>query len=50
MWAALACAASAIAATRAGAEALLVVEAESGKVLYAHNATQPGIPLPSPSS
>src|SRR5437667_12779159 len=44
MWAALACAASAIAATRAGAEALLVVEAESGKVLYAHNATQPWYP------
>jgi D-alanyl-D-alanine carboxypeptidase len=44
MWAALACAASTLAAPRAEAEALLVIEAESGKVLFAENATQPWYP------
>jgi D-alanyl-D-alanine carboxypeptidase len=44
MWAALACAASMLAAPRAGAEALLVIEADSGKVLYAHNAGYPWYP------
>jgi D-alanyl-D-alanine carboxypeptidase len=44
MWAALACAASAPAATRVAAEALLVIEAESGKVLFAENATYPWYP------
>jgi D-alanyl-D-alanine carboxypeptidase len=44
MWAAVACAASAFATTRAGAEALLVIEAESGKVLFAENATYPWYP------
>src|SRR5712672_1187599 len=44
MWAALACAATAVATTRAGAEALLVIEAESGKVLFAANATYPWHP------
>jgi D-alanyl-D-alanine carboxypeptidase len=44
MWAALACAASAFATTRAGAEALLVIEAESGKVLFGENATHPWYP------
>ncbi len=44
MWAAVACAASAFATTRAGAEALLLVEVESGKVLHAENATYPWYP------
>ena len=44
MWAALACAASAFATTRAGAEALLVIEAESGKVLFGENAAHPWYP------
>jgi D-alanyl-D-alanine carboxypeptidase len=44
MWAALACAASVLAVPRAEAEALLVIEAESGKVLFAENATQPWYP------
>ncbi len=44
MWAALAGAATALPATRAAAEALLVIEAESGKVLYAERATQPWYP------
>jgi D-alanyl-D-alanine carboxypeptidase len=44
MWATLACAATAVATTRAGAGALLVIEAESGKVLFAENATYPWHP------
>src|SRR5262245_2599174 len=44
MWAVLACAASMFAAPHAGAEALLVIEADSGKVLYAHNAGYPWYP------
>src|SRR5436309_15158824 len=44
MWAVVTVAATGIAATRAGAEALLVVEGESSKVLYAHNASQPWYP------
>src|ERR1700730_3450794 len=44
MWAALAGAAPALPATWAAAEALLVIEAESGKVLYAERATQPWYP------
>jgi D-alanyl-D-alanine carboxypeptidase len=44
MWAAVACAASAFATTRAGAEALLVIEAESGKVLFGENAAHPWYP------
>src|SRR5262245_56383670 len=44
MWVGIACAATSLAATRAGAEALLVIEAENGKVLYAQNAGQPWYP------
>jgi D-alanyl-D-alanine carboxypeptidase len=44
MWAAIACAATGLAATRASAEALLVMEAESGKVLFAENAAHPWYP------
>ena len=44
MWAGLACAATGLAGTRAQAEASLVIDAESGRVLYAHNATQPWYP------
>ena len=44
MWAVLGCAASVFAAPRAGAEALLAIEADTGKVLYAHNATYPWYP------
>jgi D-alanyl-D-alanine carboxypeptidase len=44
MWAAVACAATGLASTPAAAEALLVIEADSGKVLYAHNAGQPWYP------
>ena len=44
MWAAVACAASGLATTPAAAEALLVIEADSGRVLYAHNAGQPWYP------
>jgi D-alanyl-D-alanine carboxypeptidase len=44
MWAALACTATGFAAPRATAEALLVIDAESGKVIYAHNAAQPWYP------
>jgi D-alanyl-D-alanine carboxypeptidase len=43
MWAAVACAATGP-GTRAGAEALLVIEAESGKVLFADKAGQPWYP------
>ena len=38
------CAAATLGGTRAGAEALLVVEVESGKVLHAENATVPWYP------
>jgi D-alanyl-D-alanine carboxypeptidase len=44
MWAAVACAATGLASAPAAAEALLVIEADSGKVLYAHNAGQPWYP------
>jgi D-alanyl-D-alanine carboxypeptidase len=44
MWVGIACAATSLAATRARAEALLVIEAENGKVLYAQNAGQPWYP------
>ena len=44
MWACIACAATAFSAARANAEALLVIEAESGKVLYAQNAGYPWYP------
>jgi D-alanyl-D-alanine carboxypeptidase len=44
MWAALGCAATGLAATRASAEAYIVIEAESGKVLFAENATYPWYP------
>jgi D-alanyl-D-alanine carboxypeptidase len=44
MWAALALAASALAPPCAEAEALLVIEAETGKVLHAENAGQPWYP------
>src|SRR5437588_9576451 len=39
-----ACAAMALAGTRAGAESLLLVEVDSGKVLHAENATFPWYP------
>src|SRR5262245_30718206 len=44
MWVGIACAAAPVAATRARAESLLVIEAENGKVLYAQNAAQPWYP------
>jgi D-alanyl-D-alanine carboxypeptidase len=44
MWAAVACAATSLATSRADAEALLVIEAESGKVLFAENAGNPWYP------
>ena len=44
MWVGIACAATSLATTRAGAEALLVIEAENGRVLYAQNAGQPWYP------
>jgi D-alanyl-D-alanine carboxypeptidase len=44
MWAAIACTATAFAAPRARAEATLVVEVESGKVLAAENAGYPWYP------
>jgi D-alanyl-D-alanine carboxypeptidase len=40
----VACAATSLAAARAHAEALLLIEADSGKVLYAENATMPWYP------
>jgi D-alanyl-D-alanine carboxypeptidase len=39
-----ACAATSLGGTRAGAEALLLVEVESGKVLHAEKATYPWYP------
>src|SRR5213082_2528310 len=44
MWAAMLCAATGLAVTRASAEALLVIEADTGKVLYAQNAGYPWYP------
>ena len=44
IWAALGCSAIWLASSRAGAEALLLIEAELGKVLFAHNAGQPWYP------
>src|SRR5262245_48063040 len=44
MWAGLACAATGLTTSDASAEALLVIEAESGKVLYAQNAGNPWYP------
>src|SRR5947209_12788479 len=44
MWVGIACAATLLAPSRAGAEALLVIEAESGKVLYSQNAGYPWYP------
>jgi D-alanyl-D-alanine carboxypeptidase len=44
MWAALACIATGSGTTRAQAEALLVIEADSGKVLFAENAAHPWYP------
>jgi D-alanyl-D-alanine carboxypeptidase len=40
----IACAATSLAAARAGAEALLLIEADTGKVLHAENATMPWYP------
>jgi len=44
MWVGIACAATALTVTRTRAEALLVIEADSGRVLYAQNAGQPWYP------
>jgi D-alanyl-D-alanine carboxypeptidase len=44
MWVVVACAAMALAPCVAAAEALLVIEAESGKVLFSENAGQPWYP------
>jgi D-alanyl-D-alanine carboxypeptidase len=44
MWAGIACAAMGLASAPAAAEALLVIEADSGKVIYAQNAGQPWYP------
>ncbi|MBV8289602.1 MAG: D-alanyl-D-alanine carboxypeptidase, partial [Hyphomicrobiales bacterium] len=44
MWVGIACAATSFAMTRARAEALLVIEADSGRVLYAQNAGQAWYP------
>jgi D-alanyl-D-alanine carboxypeptidase len=44
MWAAIGCAATGLTATRAAAEAYIVIEAETGKVLFADNAAQPWYP------
>jgi D-alanyl-D-alanine carboxypeptidase len=44
MWAGIACATTGLTTTPAAAEALLVIEAESGKVLYAQNAGYPWYP------
>src|ERR1700730_11150304 len=44
MWVGIACAATALTATRTWAEALLVIEADSGRVLYAQNAGQAWYP------
>ena len=44
MWVGIACAATALTITRTRAEALLVIEADSGRVLYAQNAGQAWYP------
>jgi D-alanyl-D-alanine carboxypeptidase len=44
MWVSIGCAATALTMSRAQAEALLVIDAENGKVLYAHNAGSPWYP------
>ena len=44
MWAGVACAATGLSAAPAAAEALLVIEADSGKVIFAQNAGQPWYP------
>ena len=44
MWAALLCTAMGLTGTRASAEALLVIEVDTGKVLYAQNAGYPWYP------
>jgi D-alanyl-D-alanine carboxypeptidase len=44
MWAGIACVATGLASAPAAAEALLVIEADSGKVIYAQNAGQPWYP------
>src|SRR5437667_4648952 len=44
MWVGIACAATSLAPSRADAEALLVIDAESGRVLYSQNAGQPWYP------
>src|SRR6266566_3058743 len=44
MWVGIACAATALTVTRTWAEALLVIDAESGRVLYSQNAGQPWYP------
>src|SRR5437667_7681480 len=44
MWVGIACAATSLAPSRADAEALLVIEAESGRVLFAQNAGYPWYP------
>ena len=44
MWVGIACAATALSVTRTRAEALLVIEADSGRVLYAQNAGQAWYP------
>ena len=44
MWVGIACAATGLTMTRAGAEALLVIDSESAKVLFAQNAGQPWYP------
>ena len=44
MWVGIACAATALTVTRTWAEALLVIEADSGRVLYAQNAGQAWYP------
>jgi D-alanyl-D-alanine carboxypeptidase len=44
MWVAVACSAMALTSRPGVAEALLVIEAESGRVLFAQNAGQPWYP------
>ena len=44
MWAGILCTASGVAVDRAAAEALLVIEVDSGRVLFAQNAGQPWYP------
>src|SRR2546430_4724884 len=44
MWVGIACAATALTVTRTWAEALLVIDAESGRGLYSQNAGQPWYP------